>query len=316
MTSVRAAVAAVAAALGLGLVAGAAGGCRSSPSSGAGGADARAGEAVASATISAAGSTAATAACVPRVAEKLGVRFLRVCPSTLAAGVDLAPFWIGAVPSGCSAGEHDTLRCPPVLSVAQPRTADPPELRAASTGLAAVVESETAHKICTMRFAGRLPTRAERSLARSALGMASVLVTESNEISGYRLHELSEWVTETACDHPTVLGPECRPHGFPSDATPTIPWEVVTRCDASPVAALDARTLIGIDGECVVSRTAMDSSAEHTVPCLVRGPAIDPRGRRDAALALSCGARGPAPSRLTGLAPDVAAFRCVLPEWQ
>ena len=247
------------------------------------------------------------------MAEKLGIPFLRVCPAELAAGVALAPFWVSVVPMGCSAGAHDTVRCPPVVTLAQPRLADPPGFRSASSQLAAVVESDTAHAICAMRFAGRLPTRAERALLRAALGMSSVLVTESNEIGGYRLQEVPEWVTEIACDQPTILAPECGVRGFPSDATPTIPWELVTPCEPTPLAALDARAIIGIGGECPASRK--EGAALRDLPCVVRGPAADTRGRRDAAISLVCHPRAPAPERLSGLAPDVAAFRCVIPEW-
>lgn len=254
-------------------------------------------------------------ACAPGVAEKLGIPFVHVCPSTLPGSVDVAPYWIATMPAGCSAGEHDTVRCPPVVSVVQPREGDPVALRAVSSGLAAVVEAETAHAICTMRFGGRLPTRAERSIARSALGAASVLVTASSDVAGYRFHEVAEWVTEIPCEQPTVLAPECRVRGFPHDASPTIPWDVVTTCRGTPVAALDDRPLVGIDGECVLPRGATDAGVARPLPCLLRGPAIDPRARRDPAIAISCGARAEVPTRLKGLALDVAAFRCVVPEW-
>ena len=143
--------------------------------------------------------------------------------------------------------------------------------------------------------------------------MSSALVTESNEIGGYRLQEVPEWVTEIACDQPTLLAPECGVRGFPSDATPTIPWELVTQCEPTPLAALDARAIIGIGGECPASRK--EGAALRDLPCVVRGPAADTRGRRDAAISLACRPRAPAPERLSGLAPDVAAFRCVIPEW-
>lgn len=288
------------------LALGAALGCRSEPSPSR--ADARV-EALAQASPP-------SSVCVPRIAETIGVSFLRVCPSQLAPGVDTAPFWISVIPMGCSAGEHETVRCPPVVALVQPRLSDPQALRSASSQLAAVVESDIAHKICTMRFAGRLPTGPERALARTALGLSSALVTESQDVGGYRLQELPEWVTETACEQPTVLGPECGVRGFPSDATATIAWDRVTKCEVKPLAALDGRALIGIGGDCAISRTAAEGGLLRDVPCAVRGPAADPRGRRDAAVALACHPREPAPARLSGLATDVAAFRCVIAEWR
>lgn len=249
------------------------------------------------------------------MAEKLGVPFVRVCAESPGIGAVAAPFWISVLPIGCSAGEHDTLRCPPIVALAQPRERDPEGLRPGASSLAAVVEVDTAHRVCSMRFAGRLPTRAERALARTALGLATVMVTDLKDQGAVRLQELGEWVTEKACDQPTLLSPDCGASGFPWKASSRVPWDSVTRCEVSPIAERGERIAIGIDSECTGVGAAASPGALRPVPCLVRGPAVDPRGRRASGVSLACAPPAPGPAHAADIAVDVAAFRCVLPAW-
>jgi hypothetical protein len=252
--------------------------------------------------------------CAPQISEKLGVSFVRVCPSRARGappGVELAPFWISVVPIACAAGDHDTVRCPPVVALAQPAADEPLAIRPAVSQLAAVVESDTAHKICTMRFAGRLPTRTERAIVRASLGLSTVLVMDSAEIGGVRTRELAEWVTEKACDHPTTLAPDCGPNGFPWEASAIIPWDLALHCEPRPLAVLVGRPLIGVDGECPLPADARG----RELACVLRGPAADPRARSTAGVALTCDRAAPAPRNASSPKLDAAAFRCVLPEW-
>ncbi len=43
---------------------------------------------------------------------------------------------------------------------------------------ATVVDAATAHRLCTLRFGGRLPTAEERDQARHVLASVSLLVRE------------------------------------------------------------------------------------------------------------------------------------------
>ena len=253
-----------------------------------------------------------TAACTPSVAQKLDVTFVQLCERR-EPGAPLQPsFWISATPIGCSAGEHDTLRCPPVTAVAKPR-ADGRRVVPAASRLAAVVESETAHKICTMRFAGRLPTREERVRARGELGFASVVVEEATEVGGYRTRELAEWTTARSCDQPTILYADCGAARFPWAASPYVPWRSVVACDQRPADALDGRlqprATMHVDGDCTLAPDARDRVERRELPCVLRVS-----DERDAVV-LTCSPPR-APPRHADVVADVAAFRCVLPEWR
>jgi hypothetical protein len=256
----------------------------------------------------------ADTACVPAVAEKIGVRFVRVCPrATVDSSKPARPFWISVAPLGCSAGEHGTVACPPVTTLLQPPR-EIPELRAPSPMIAAVVEAYTAHKICTMRFAGRLPTRTERAHARAALGLASVVVSEPGAGRPFRLREIAEWVTARPCEQPTDLGPECKQDRYPIGAISGVSWSMLAGCTASPVAS-SAFVPVELGGECAARRGAEGSVR---LPCFVPGLAFATSGpppSTSTGFELSCeppreGAEHPDDAR-----SDIAAFRCVLPEW-
>jgi hypothetical protein len=257
-----------------------------------------------------AATTASPAApCVPGVSEKIGVKFVRVCPTEEGAH----PFWISAIPMGCSAGAHETVPCPPVTAVVQPTKGLPESLGPATPKLAAVVEVYTAHKICTMRFAGRLPTRNERARARAMLGAASVIVTESPETHTFRPRELAEWVTEKVCDQPTDLAPDCNPGPFPSTSISAVRWDMLARCEARPVTRVSASLpFVELGGECTGVRGA--DTASLRLPCALRGPAHLASGSAVTGFELWCSPPEPTFAHPEKVLPDLAAFRCVLPE--
>lgn len=248
------------------------------------------------------------AGCTPTTAEKIGVPFVRVCARP---EVSAGSFWISAVPLGCSAGEHGTLACPSVTALVQPPDAVK-NLRAPSPRIAAVVDAYTAHKVCTMRFAGRLPTRAERALARADLGLATVAVTEGPP-GAFRARELAEWVTEPVCAHPTDLGPECHEDRFPKDSIGAVSFESLVRCAATPVTTT-SRSLFEVGGTCAYP--TWSGAGAFMLPCALRGLGYGAVGGASAvrAFELSC-ERSDAGAEHAPVKLDVAAFRCVLPEW-
>lgn len=249
-----------------------------------------------------------TGPCTPATAEKIGVPFVRVCASP---GAGTESFWISAIPLGCSAGEHGTLSCPTVTSLVQPPAALP-GFRAPSPRIAAVVDAYTAHKVCTMRFAGRLPTRAERARARADVGLATVAVTEG-PAGAFRARELGEWVTEPVCAHPTDLGPECHEDRFPKESIGAVSFDALVRCAATPVTSTP-RPLFDVGGAC--ASPAWAGRGAFTLPCALRGLGYGEVGGASAvrAFELSC-ERGEAGAEHASVRLDVAAFRCVLPEW-
>ncbi len=258
--------------------------------------------------------SASAAECVPTTAEKIGVPFVRVCPRAKVDSAEPAkPFWISQVPLGCAPGSHRTVACPPIVALLSPPS-ELPDLRAPSPGLAAVVDAYTAHKICTMRFAGRLPTRAERAQAVAALGLATVVVTEPRGGHPVHVRALAEWVTAVPCDHPTDLGPECKEDRFPSDAISQVPWAMLARCAARPVKT-SPLSVIDVGGECSAERVG---DAKLELPCLIRGLAYASSGPPPSPVVgfeLSCEPPTDAIERPAQDRDDVAAFRCVLPEW-
>jgi hypothetical protein len=252
--------------------------------------------------------------CLPALAEKIGVPFIRVCPrATIDSSASTRSFWISAIPLGCSAGEHGTLACPPVTSLLQPPR-ELPDFKAPSPRLAAVVDAYTAHKTCTMRFAGRLPTRAERAQARAALGLASVVVSEPGAGRARRIREISEWVTARPCGQPTALGPECKEDRYPTGSISAVSWSMLARCSAHPVAS-SSFPPIELGGECAATR---DAGAAWTLPCFVRGLAFATIGGAPSTATgfeLSCEPPNEAAEHPSQARPDLAAFRCVLPDW-
>jgi hypothetical protein len=247
--------------------------------------------------------------CEPRVGEKLGVPFVHVCASDL--GVESArfePFWISAVPLACSKGSHETVRCPSIVALAHPASGESRGPRPIPASMATVIDSEVAHRICTMRFAGRLPTRAERARATDAMGLATMMVVVTdNPPTSFAFRPLAEWVTEVACDTPSVLEPSCGAGTYPTGASSQIPWDAIAACDSRP--RFDASAAVALGESCPVSHWDWTAGV---LPCAIRSPAGPATRPTVPAFSLDC--RPPAPAeRHPPDAADVAAFRCVLP---
>ncbi|MCE7890343.1 MAG: hypothetical protein DYH12_11690 [Sorangiineae bacterium PRO1] len=252
---------------------------------------------------------AAAAECEPRTTEKLGIPFSKLCPQDLPlGGARFEPFWIAAQPLGCSAGEHETLRCPRVTPLHHPA---PGEARAPGpvpSSLAAVLDANTAQGWCYMRFAGRLPTREERARAEVTLGLAAVIVARSaGEPLHFELSRQAEWVTETPCETPNVAN--CSVGMFPSGAPRPIPWDAMVACSGPPFTGDAGRPLLSIGESCPAAGFDWDASG-GLLPCAVRGPV-----ERGPVLgfALSCKPPAPPERHPEDDPAATAAVRCVMP---
>ena len=245
----------------------------------------------------------AAAPCQRAFGDKLGVPFVRICPADLVGAIE-APFWISAAPVGCTAGAHGTISCPSVIPLGAP-TAGAATI---APRTAQVTEAAFAHRTCTLRFGGRLPTTAERAQARDALGLATVVVTEHEE-PGPRLRAqaLAEWTTEQPCtDAPSALATSCSPARFPSGAIAEVAWPQLRSCRASPAPAAGA-LIVEIGESCPSAGVAA------TAPrCLL---ALPEAARRQQAFALDCRALTEEEAIHTeATAGERAAFRCVVPD--
>jgi hypothetical protein len=256
-----------------------------------------------------------TAACDRRTTERLGIPFVKVCPQDLgSAGATFEPFWIAAAPLGCSAGEHETLRCPNVVALEHPAVEESRAPRALHARLAAVIDPNVAQSVCYMRFAGRLPTREERARAEAAMGLASVMVVQAGALGDaapahFDFVTLSEWVTDAPCETPNAG--KCAPAQFPSGPRAPIPWGSIATCDATPLAPDAGAVLLGVGESCPAAGFGWAQGGASTLPCAVRSVSARP-----AVLGFSLSCRAPPPGARH---PDddiatAAAFRCVVPE--
>lgn len=255
------------------------------------------------------GATGPPVQCTPRIGEHLGIPFVKVCPQDLAGtGARFEPYWIAAQQLGCSAGEHDTLRCPFVTAVGHPAHGEERPVGAARGSLAAVVEANIAQSVCYMRFAGRLPTREERARAEAAMGLASVIVSESASAPRhFELMRLSEWVTEAPCQAPNAS--KCAPATYPSGPRRPIPWATIASCEGTPLAA-DAGVALLAVGEICPAPELEWKGGSAILPCGVRSPAVR---APIAGFAFSCRAPVPTAAHPEDDVGNTAAFRCVLP---
>lgn len=251
--------------------------------------------------------------CVPSVGEKLGVRFIEVCPARAgevfddASGGDraLPGFWISATPLPCSHGSHETLDCPTVTAL----EASPVGSRLRNRPMrASVLDAETAHRICTLRFGGRLPTAAEREHARHALGLVSLLVREeAAQDRRVAFDELPEWVAAEDCErNPSTIAPECRVSLSP----PIVPrprreGDALLACDAE-IADFGSEPSVAIGGSC-----ELGIEAERRRP---RCAAFVPHAAYPSRFTLACRDATPEVSEAAARpTSELAAFRCVLP---
>ena len=220
----------------------------------------------------------AGASCEPRAAERLGVRFVSVCPDG---------FWLSATPVPCTPAERAGAACDAVTALEASPLAAPAMNHSVN---ALVTDAASAARICAQRFGGRLPTPLEREQARLSLGLASLRVREEpGEFARLRLHAQLEWVAEGG-----------RTMRYPSVATPPLPGGDVLLVCAAEAAMPQARWVpIG------------ESCAERPEEAGVRSPdcAVGVPGTR-ARFELGCETERTV--RSDARAED-AAFRCVAP---
>ncbi|MGB5502839.1 MAG: hypothetical protein WBM75_10595 [Polyangiales bacterium] len=243
------------------------------------------------------------AACAWRTGEKLGVAFAEICtPASVPKGVlatrsdEVAPFWMSAAPLPCSLGSGGTIDCPVATSIlsARSRAKDVLEPRAV-----AVIDGETAYAVCGMRFGGRLPTRAERELARYSASVATLVSVQERGEPAPSIGELPEWTQVGDCTNPSQPDEGCQLVIFPPVLNrQRTKHSVLQSCRASFAPAW-IETAIQVGAPCVGGT------------CTVRiMPALSPE-----AFELTC---GPAPVTAKRASPrpkaERAAFRCVLPE--
>lgn len=258
----------------------------------------------------------ATAPCSGRKVVKLGVPFVQVCPQDVGqpAGT-FEPFWIGTLANGCSAGDHGTVLCPTVTSLSAPAAHDPRPPEPVEARLCSMSDALLAHRVCAMRFGGRLPTRTERALAQAALGLTALAVHPSGDPPvRFDLQVLPEWVTAVPCDHPSVLGPECGVSEYPELSARAVDVTNLSSCRALARDATATEATLEVGESCPSPAFAWSGDGHGTLlPCAVRTP---PTGGAAAgkAFALQC-----APPVRTAEQPEPggearALFRCVLPD--
>lgn len=230
-------------------------------------------------------------ACPTESGQKLGVPFVRICAPLSADAV-----WIAATPLPCSAGDHETLECPIATSLLVAPNV-PTDLLAPRTAL--LTDGFAAHRLCAMRFGGRLPTPEERRELRRQQGMSSVRATAEAD-GTIRIDELDEWTASGDCGNPSLPGSDCRFERFPGAAAPAIDWAAMQRCEASAPRQADG-AVVSIGGRCPAG-----------VECLLQSPWFLKADSAPLTHALAC---APLERPLQHPAPraDVAAFRCVLP---
>jgi len=252
---------------------------------------------------------AAAPECEPRTTEKLGVPFAKLCPRDVPElEVDFAPFWISAQPLACSGGAHDAMRCPSVTPLHHPAPGDPRAQPAGPSTLAAVVEAGMAQTWCYMRFAGRLPTRAERVRADLALGLATVTVTHSaSDPLHFELQRIAEWVTEEPCESPTLA--KCRVGMHPTGERRAIPWDGLLACSAARASADAGLTPLELGETCPAPGFEF-GGVERELPCAVRSVAASPAPEP---FRLTCRPPAPAPVHPPDEPATTAAVRCVMP---
>lgn len=242
--------------------------------------------------------------CRPRLGEKLGVTFHRMCPSDRTES-----HWISD-PLPCGQGAHDTVACPVVTALARDGSRQRSPTRAQ---FVAMSDAFTAHRLCAMRFAGRLPTSSERASARNALGLATLLATEGADRSGQiGLSELPEWVAEGDCDNPSLPSANCRFASYPrAPLALPLSWAALRSCDAVPITGLDDRAEVAVLGGTCRDRSASPFGHAHheARTCVLASPGTVPFHYE-----LSCRKPKTAVHAPSGREP-VAAIRCVLQSW-
>lgn len=249
--------------------------------------------------------------CRPGRGTKLGQPFARVCPDATGDSRE-APFWIHAVPVPCSAGEHGEIECPTVLPLMAPENGVPVARFAAMNS--PLVDASTAHRLCALRFAGRLPTRRERVRARDALGLTTLSVVESTGAAGghFDFRQVPEWVTEVPCDQPSLLGAECGATREPPESTTHGDGLTEWSCDAEFVGATSMPMIAA--GEGCASGSWSAAAASGVLPCAASVTVASGARSTRFGFQLRChpSAAQADPRRDTATI-ELAAVRCVVP---
>lgn len=243
------------------------------------------------------------AKCAWRTGEKLGIAFAEICVAPSApkglleeSPAEVAPFWMSAAPLPCSHGNDGTIHCPVATSIlsARSRAKDVLEPRTV-----ALVDGTTAYGVCGMRFGGRLPTRAERELARYSATVATLVSMKEPDEPEPRIGELPEWTQVGDCTNPSQPDEGCRLVLFPPVLTrQRSKHSVLQACQASFAPAW------------------IESAIQPGAPCVggtctVRIlPTLQPE-----AFWLTCEPTGIDATQASG-EPEAerAGFRCVVPE--
>ena len=246
----------------------------------------------------------ARGSCAWRTGEKLGVAFAEICtPPSAPKGIleespaEVAPFWMSAAPLPCSRGSRGTIDCPVATSILTARSRAKDALEPRSVAL---VDGETAYGVCGMRFAGRLPTRAERELARYSAAVATLVSMKEPGETEPRIGELPEWTQVGDCTNPSQPDEGCRLVLFPPVVTRQRSEHTVLQACRASFAPAWIEFAIQPGGPCVGGT------------CMIRIlPALRPE-----AFELTCRPTrgGEKKQALEKPKAERAAFRCVLPE--
>lgn len=230
--------------------------------------------------------------CVRAFAEKLGTPFVRVCAGQL-GGVVTESYWIAMSPIACPAGPHETIPCPPTVALGP--LGDRSSIPSRPIQL---VDAAAAHRTCTLRFGGRLPTVRERAMAQGALGITTLLVTATSA-GGYHLDVVPEWTTVTTCPNPATID-RCAARRFPTGIGSEIAWAKLRACVAVP-APIEGASRIGPGESC---------QGGGTPTCVVVADASAPKQ----GFTISCRPLADEEMVHPPSSWNLAGFRCVVPE--
>ena len=249
------------------------------------------------------------AKCAWRTGEKIGVGFAEICAAPSApkglleeSPADVAPFWMSAAPLPCSRGNKGTADCPVATSIltARSRAKDVLEPRAVT-----LVDGKTAYGVCGMRFGGRLPTRAERELARYSASVATLVSMKEPGEPSPRIAELPEWTQVGDCTNPSQPDENCRLVIFPPVLTRQRSEQSVLQACRADFAPAWVETAIQPGAPCV--------GGTCTVRIL---PTLLPEAFRLTCEPIRAGAKQAKRATQASAKSKAqrAAFRCVVPE--
>ncbi len=249
------------------------------------------------------------AGCRLRVAEKLGVRFVELCDPE-----GQTSLWISAAPMPCSEGQHETLECPKVVLLSRL-----PGMEPLISRNVAMVDAITAHRLCALRFAGRVATPAQRDRAAATLGLSAVAVTEkTGSATEFHIGPVPEWTSDGECVNPSLPGTDCRFTRQPEEVPLRAPIPRILDCDARSAGGGEHSPSMEVETTCPAPGWDWQAEGEpwRKLPCGFR--LIASARKKDGSDVFEFHCRIPTgePRRASAAsAPPTAAFRCVVPEW-